>query len=147
MNDISWTDSKANQVASFVFRFKDNSAAANLAVNMTIDILTSNKKMEIEEIFQSKDNKDWDQFYGHCTSDIIDNDDEESGDYDEYYEDEPLPLKFGTESTFISQEEKDFTNMVSAKTIDRCFGIKGDIITSYASENGDEIEVKFSLIF
>lgn len=147
MNDISWTDSKNNVVVSFVFRFKDSSAAANLAVNMSIDILTSNKKMEIEDIFKEKNNRDWDQFYGHCTGEQNDADsDEDSEDYDEYYENEPLPLKFGTESTFFNQEQQhDFTNMVSAKTIDRVFGIKGNIISAYRDnvDNDDEIEVSF----
>lgn len=59
LNNINWTDEKSGVVINLSFAFKEASSAANLAVVMSIDILTASQLRNFNDIMKDSDKKDW----------------------------------------------------------------------------------------
>ena len=148
LNNISWTDEKAGQVINLSFAFKEASSAANLAVVMSIDILTASQHRNFSDIMKDGDKKDWDQFYGHCTNEgVMDSEfeDEDEEAYGEYYDqgNTHRGLAFGEDHVYEQpQNDADFQTLAQAKMLDRTFVAQGNVINVYRESQEDENQLE-----
>ncbi len=148
-NNISWTDEKAGQVINLSFAFKEVSSSANLAVVMSINILSASQHRNFADIMKDSDKKDWDQFYGHCTNEgVEDSEFNDEEDYDDYYqsEDNHRGLEFGADHQISNTKQHlDFQTLSQAKLLDRTFVAQGNIINVYKESDDiqNQLEVKY----
>lgn len=151
LNNINWTDEKSGVVINLSFAFKEASSAANLAVVMSIDILTASQLRNFNDIMKDSDKKDWEQFYGHCTNDGVEDsefDDSEEEDYSQYFgaQNQNTDIDFAQGFSLQNKQERDFSTLAQAKLLDRTFVAQGNIINVYKENDDDDNHLEVSLV-
>lgn len=144
-NSIVWNDLKAELQTVLSFRFKDRDAAKNLMVTISISLIQTQKKQNLEKIL--KENKDWGQYF--ATFDDLEeqegDDADNLADYEDYYDQNRMGIEFNNSELYQKAPDSEFTNstLSLAKCMDRSFVSQGPIVNVYRTEvdNEDNLEV------